>query len=73
MNVVGHAANAETFASRIASDRCKVSVKGSADGSSEDRGAVFGAEDQVDDDEGERLRHGRKYRPREIDGSGLQP
>ena len=61
MNVVGHAPNAKTFASRVASDRREVGVEGGADWGIEDGGAVFGAEDNVNDDECERLRHGRKY------------
>ena len=64
MNVVGHAPGAKAFASRVASDRGEVGMKGGADGASEDGGAVFCAEDKVDNDEGERLRHGRKYSAR---------
>jgi len=61
MNVVGHAPGAKAFASSVASDRGEIGMKSGADRGGEDGSAVFGAEDEVDGDEGERLRHGRKY------------
>ena len=74
MNVVGHTSGAKAFAPRVASDRGEVGVKSGADRSSEDWRAVFCAEDEVNDDEGERLRHGGKYSARGgWDRSGLQP
>jgi hypothetical protein len=74
MNVVGDATNAKAFASRVTSDCGEVGVESGADGGGEDGNTVFRAEDEMDDDKGERLRHGRKYSGcGRIDGSGLQP
>ena len=74
MNMIGHTTHAKASTSCVASDRCEIGVQGAADRSVEERSAVFRTENDVNDDEREGLRHGRKYRVlANSDGSGLQP
>jgi hypothetical protein len=58
MEVVFDAADEETFAVEVACDRGDVGVEFWEDGGFEERGAVFGGEDDVDEDEREGLGHG---------------
>ena len=58
MDVIVEAADEETFAVEVACDRGEVGVEVWADGGFEEGRAVFGGEDDVDEDQREGLWHG---------------
>ena len=68
MDVVRHAADARTFASSIASHRGEIGVQRRTNGWDQARQAVLRAEDEMNQDVGERLRHGmdRAFSPRTL-------
>ena len=57
--MVSHAAYAKAFAASVSCNLRQIGVKGWADFVCEVRSAVFCAEDDVDEEEAERLRHER--------------
>ncbi len=60
MDMIGNAANPEAFTVCVSGDGGQISVEIGAYRHVEHRGAVFGAEDEVNEEEGERLRHGKR-------------
>jgi hypothetical protein len=60
MHVVGDASHAIAEAVSVARNGSEVRVKRRADRRLECGDSAFGAEDKVDEDEGERLRHGKR-------------
>ena len=60
MDVIRDAAHTVTFAARIARDRGEIGVETRAHQCTEGRGTVLGAEYDVDEEIGERLRHGER-------------
>lgn len=62
MNAIGNPADAKIFAISIAHDRGETGVKRGTDFTDENRRAVFGAENNVDEETRERLRHDRLSR-----------
>jgi hypothetical protein len=67
VNVIDHAAHTVTFAVGVTDDSSEIGVEVELDGRGHQRAAVFGAEDDMDQDEAQRLGHGENYK------SGLQP
>ena len=65
MNVIGHAANAVTFAMRVARYRCKIRVQSRSHIGNDKGSTLLGPEDDVDDNKAKGLRH--------VDGTGFQP
>ena len=65
--MIGNATDAEAFASGVASDGSEIGVNIRANCGCENRRAIFRAENDVDEEIGEGLRHEDKNR------SGLQP
>jgi hypothetical protein len=58
MHMVGHAADAETFAFHVAGDRREIGVQRGAHRGIKHGSPVFGAKDDVRQEIRERLRHG---------------
>ena len=67
MNVVGGSAYSEALAIQFAGGPREIGMQGSVLVAGDGRESVFGAEDDVDQIEAQRLGHGRDYMP------GLQP
>jgi len=67
MDMVRNSTNTETFAFSIAGNRGKICVKGRAHFCIDERPAIFCAENQMNQNKGERLGHRQNYK------SGLQP
>jgi hypothetical protein len=60
MDVIRHTAHAIAFAAGVSGDRSEIGVKGGTNGIIKDWDAILGAEDDVDEEIGERLRQGER-------------